>query len=121
MFPEVFFKVCYGNSNPSENIRKRHTFKRAVLHGYKRWRVRDADYPGITPTKNGKVYGIFATGLTKANIQKLDHFEGNMYYRTPITVDLLKKTEGGRLADDGKATGETYVFKYPHELEMIPW
>jgi hypothetical protein len=120
MFPEVFFKVCYGTPNPSENIRRRHTFKRAILHGHQRWCVKDASFPGITPTPNGKVFGIFATGLTKSNMRKLDHFEGDMYYRRPVTVDLFRK-EGRTLVDDGKATCETYIFKYPHDLDMDPW
>lgn len=121
MFQEVFFNVCYGTPNPPENIRKRHTFRPAKLPGYQRWCVRDANYPGITPTKNRSVYGTFVTGLTKTNIQRLDDFEGDGYERYFVNVDLVKRLGDGNIADDGKARTQTYVFLYPEDLEMDPW
>ena len=36
-----------------------------------------ADYPGITPDADHEVCGMYVTGITSANMQKLDQFEGS--------------------------------------------
>jgi len=40
-------------------------------------RVKHADYPGITPDSDHEVRGMYVTGLTSANMYKLDQFEGD--------------------------------------------
>ncbi|KAK3293586.1 uncharacterized protein B0H64DRAFT_444839 [Chaetomium fimeti] len=118
MYPEVFYKVCYGKQNPGEATRNLHTFKPASIDGYQRYSVKGADYPGITPTTNRTTSGTLVTGLTAANLKKLDNFEGSGFERKSVTVNLLKRLRGGQVTDDGKASGQVYVFKDPQGLKV---
>ncbi|KAK4196208.1 AIG2-like family-domain-containing protein [Triangularia verruculosa] len=113
MVPDVFYTVCYNYSDVAPEIKALHKFTPAILHGYCRRRVRGADYPGITPDKEHKVFGMYATGLTRANMVKLDYFEGGQYVRRTVEVKLLDKV--GDLKGEGNVEGETkeaevYVF-----------
>ncbi|KAK4242267.1 AIG2-like family-domain-containing protein [Achaetomium macrosporum] len=125
MVPDVFYSVCYGTKNVPEAIAKLHTFQSAILPGYCRRRVKDADYPGIVADKDHEVVGIYATGLTKANIQKLDYFEGGQYERRTLTVKVLPG-QSGDLKGQGMVEGserkaEVYVFLDKRELEEKEW
>lgn len=120
MAPEVFFSVCYGNSNPPTVIKNLHTFTPAILHDHSRHRVRFADYPGVTPEPGHSVRGIHATGLTDANIVKLDHFEGGDYLRKKTSVKLLKK-EGDKEVEGATEETWVYVFIDPEDLEKVEW
>lgn len=124
MAPEVFYSVCYGTKDVHQSIAQLHTFQPAILHGYCRRRVRWADYPGITEDKTHQVFGTYATGLTDANMQKLDYFEGNEYVRLKVKVKLLTKVGGAR--GEGNVEGEekeaeVYVFKTEGDLEDTEW
>ncbi|KAL2179024.1 AIG2-like family-domain-containing protein [Thermothelomyces heterothallicus CBS 202.75] len=124
MLPEVFYSVCYGSKNVPEAIAKQHTFQPAILHGYCRRRVRYADYPGIVEDKDHDVFGTFATGLTGANMAKLDYFEGSQYVRKTVTVRLLDKL--GNLKGEGNVEGaereaQVYVFQNKQDLEEKEW
>ncbi|KFA62145.1 hypothetical protein S40285_01711 [Stachybotrys chlorohalonatus IBT 40285] len=120
MAPEVFFSVCYNDPKPHEAIRNLHTFTPAVLEDYCRHRVQFADYPGIIPEKGHSVRGIYATGLTDANMQKLDYFEGSEYERRQVTV-VLKKLEGEKEIDGESKKTSVYVFISPEHLEKGEW
>ena len=120
MAPEIFFSVCYGNPNPPDAIKNLHTLAPAVLHGYSRHRVQFADYPGIIPENGHSVRGIFATGLTEANMSKLDYFEGSEYERKRLKVKLLKE-EGGKEVEGEEKDAIGYVFLLPNELEREEW
>jgi hypothetical protein len=120
MAPEIFFSVCYNNSSVPDEIAKRHTFTPAILHGYCRRRVEHADYPGITPDDQHQVFGTYATGLSEANMYKLDVFEGYQYKRETVKVKLLNHV--GNAKGEGNVEGEersaeVYVFMHPEELE----
>ncbi|KAM7198005.1 hypothetical protein V8F33_005272 [Rhypophila sp. PSN 637] len=127
MVPEVVYTVCYNAKNVSKSISEQHTFYPAILHGYSRHRVANADYPGIIPDKAGEnntVFGMLVTGLTKANLHKLDYFEGNQYVRREVKVRLLKKV--GNAQGEGNIEGEetkaqVYVFKDENDLEKREW
>ncbi|KAH6845569.1 AIG2-like family-domain-containing protein [Chaetomium sp. MPI-CAGE-AT-0009] len=124
MAPDVFHTVCYGTKDVPEAIRELHTFHPAILHGYCRRRVKYADYPGIIEDKDHSVFGSFATGLTKANMAKLDYFEGSQYDRKTVTVSLLEKV--GNAKGEGNVEGpkvetEVYVFKNKRDLEQKEW
>lgn len=120
MAPEVFYSVCYGNSNPPGAIKGLHTLTPAVLHGYCRHRVQFADYPGIIPEDGHSVRGIYATGLTKANMVKLDYFEGSEYERRNVKVQLLKQHDGKEVeGEETKAIA--YIFLFPKHLERGEW
>ncbi|KAL2136934.1 hypothetical protein VTI74DRAFT_95 [Chaetomium olivicolor] len=124
MVPDVFYSVCYGTKDVPEAIAKLHSFHPAILHGYCRRRVKYADYPGITEDKDHEVFGTFTTGLTNANMAKLDYFEGSQYERRKVTVKLLEKL--GNLKGEGNVEGEertaeVYVFRDKRELEDKEW
>ncbi|KAL6913974.1 hypothetical protein FSST1_011734 [Fusarium sambucinum] len=120
MAPEVFFTVCYGHNNPHQAIKDMHTFTPAILEGYCRHRVRHADYPGVVAEKGHSVRGVYATGLTDANMSKLDTFEGSEYDKEKVKVKLLNKD--GTASDKGETKETTvYVFNSPNYLEKREW
>ncbi|SPN97209.1 related to disease resistance protein aig2 [Cephalotrichum gorgonifer] len=113
MAPEVFFSVVYGRMNPGKVYEDLHTFHPAIVDGYVRFRVKGADYPGIIAREGESVRGVYATGLTEANVQKLDHFEGVEYVKEEVNV---------RLADTGEEkAAPVYVYQHPAELEDQEW
>ncbi|KAJ2981923.1 hypothetical protein NQ176_g1723 [Zarea fungicola] len=121
MAPEVFFSVCYGTKAPAEVIQKLHTFTPAILDDFGRHRVLGADYPAIVPEKGQSVRGFYVTGLTDANMDKLNHYEGDEYVLENVQV---------RLEGDGSDSSETagqvrdtsvYVFLHPEVLERREW
>ncbi|KAG6356774.1 hypothetical protein INS49_014648 [Diaporthe citri] len=124
MEPQVFFSVCYDNKDPPEEIRKRHTFQPAVLHGYCRRRVRGADYPGMVEDPEHTVRGAVISGVTKANLERLDFFEGAAYDRRVVRPKLLTKV--GNEKGDGNEEGEqiiteSYIFLDKDWLEDKEW
>ncbi|PHH92308.1 hypothetical protein CDD83_8022 [Cordyceps sp. RAO-2017] len=119
MAPEIFFSVCFGDPSPPKVIRELYTFTAAILDGYCRHCVQLADYPGIIPEQGRSVRGVYATGLTDANMEKLDHFEGSEYERVQVQVRLL-----GRKGDDAggeEKKASVYVFRHPDDLERAEW
>lgn len=120
MAPEIFYSVCYGESNPPAAIKSLHTLTPAVLHGYCRHRVQFADYPGIIAEDGHSVRGIYATGLTEANMHKLDYFEGSEYERKNVKVKLLRK-DGDKEVEGEEVGAVTYVFLFPEQLERGEW
>ncbi|KAM4056290.1 gamma-glutamyl cyclotransferase, AIG2-like domain-containing protein [Hirsutella rhossiliensis] len=120
MAPEVFFSVCYGDDWPPKAIRDLHTFTPAILNGYCRHRVQLADYPAVVPQEGHSVRGVYATGLTDANMQKLDYFEGDEYERVKATVQLLEKKGDDQAVSETKETF-VYAFLFPECLERREW
>ncbi|KAK4104751.1 hypothetical protein N658DRAFT_492846 [Parathielavia hyrcaniae] len=124
MVPDVFYSVCYGTKDVPDAVAKLHTFQPAILHGYCRRRVRYADYPGITEDEGHQVFGTLTTGLTRANMAKLDYFEGGQYERRTVTVRLLKRV--GNLKGEGNVEGEentaeVYVYLNKNDIEEQEW
>ncbi|CAG7565538.1 unnamed protein product [Fusarium equiseti] len=120
MAPEVFFTVCYGQKDPPQVIKDMHKFTPAILEGYCRHRVRHADYPAVVPEKGHTVRGVYVTGLTDANVGKLDIFEGSEYDKANVKVKLLNKDGAG--SDKGEYKDTTvYVFNSPEHLEKREW
>src|SRR4051794_18699483 len=93
MLPDVFWRVCYGMPSIKcpQNMIDYHQFKAAVLHGYSRRHVQDADYPGITKDNSSSVRGVYVTNLTPQHVMRLDRFEGDQYKRVLVKVKLLKE------------------------------
>lgn len=60
--------------------------QRAVLQGWKAVKVKNEDYPGLIQANNGKVLGIIKTGLSAADFEILDNFEGEQYQRIQLVV-----------------------------------
>lgn len=73
MEPQVFFSVCYNDKAPAKETQARHTFVPAVLRGYCRRRVCHADYPGMIEDPDHSVFGMVVSGITKANLERLDY------------------------------------------------
>ena len=125
MVPDVFFTVCYGGKDVPEAVRNLHTFTPAILHGYCRRRVKYADYPGIIEDADHTVFGMLATGLTRANIQRLDYFEGSQYERRTVAVRPLAKVGNakgeGNVEADESTLAHVYVFLNKRDLEDAEW
>lgn len=124
MEPRVFFRVTHGLSNPPDAIKALYTFTPAVLHGYCRHRVQGEDYPAIIAEAGQSVLGTFVTGLTDANVAKLDSFEGSEYDREDVTLKLVVKAgdaqgEGQVLGEERKSTA--YIFNNPERVEKGEW
>ncbi|KAK0615856.1 AIG2-like family-domain-containing protein [Bombardia bombarda] len=124
MVPDIFFSVCYNSKDVPAAIAKQHSFHPAVLHGYCRRRVKFADYPGITEDASHQVFGTFTTGLTRANMQKLDYFEGDMYERRTVKVrllDVVSNAKGEGNVEGEEQAAEVYVFLNKGSLEAKEW
>jgi Gamma-glutamyl cyclotransferase, AIG2-like len=93
MAPRVLHRVCYGNADPEPWKARLLTIKPAILYGFRRHKVRYADYPAIIPQANSTVRGTFVTGLTPGDISRLDYFEGSEYAKRKVKVRVLIKAE----------------------------
>ncbi|QUC22396.1 uncharacterized protein UV8b_06637 [Ustilaginoidea virens] len=120
MAAEVFFSVCYGDKHPPLAIQNLHTFTAAILEDYCRHRVRFADYPAAVPEKGHNIRGIRITGLTDANLEKLDYFEGSEYERRKVKVRLLEKDGDTEVVGD-EMSASVYVFLKAEALEKREW
>lgn len=125
MEPQVFFSVCYDDKSPPAPIRQRHDFTPAILHGYCRRRVRHADYPGMVEDAEHNVRGTVVSGITKANLDRLDFFEGSQYDRRVVRPQLLVQA-GDEATGKGNVEGEqivteSYIFLDTRELEDKEW
>lgn len=86
MAPEVLHRVCHGGMEPDNPVYATHQLKTqpAILHNFRRHRVRGADYPAILFHKGASVRGTFVSGLTENDIRRLDIFEVNQSCDPPI-------------------------------------
>ncbi|KAK4868757.1 hypothetical protein LT330_006959 [Penicillium expansum] len=125
MAPQILHKVIHGQANPEPWQKATLRFQPAILHGYRRHRVQDADYPGIVavskpkvdtedsaPKTNGgtSVVGTLVSGLTDGDVHRLDRFEGSEYEKKPVTVRTLREGRGGDLGHAGEgATAESQL------------
>jgi hypothetical protein len=127
MAKEVLYRVIYGITNPDKDpvfsiLAKTLDISDALLHNHSRRhsmlfvslsllplayrtvylkaKVKGVDYPGMIPQKGYTVRGTYVTGLTDANIHRLDIFEGSQYSREKVKVLV-----GSELVE-----AETYIF-----------
>ena len=78
IFPEVWQAVV-GQMFPSVE---------AQAFGFRRHRIRDADYPGITPSVDASsVKGVVYLDVDQEAIHTLDEFEGEFYLRERVPVN----------------------------------
>jgi hypothetical protein len=105
MAPRVLSRVCFGPNLPDSTTSRLSSlaFSPALLPGYRRHRVRHADYPGIIENKEAEVRGTLVSGLTDGDMWRLDTFEGNEYVRKKVKVKILKvdKNKSGSAERDG--------------------
>ncbi|KAJ6107535.1 disease resistance protein Aig2 [Penicillium sp. IBT 18751x] len=99
MAPQVLHRVIHGRREPELWQKTMLRFQPAVLLGYRRHRVRGADYPGIVPaseaTARSSVLGTLVCGLTDGDVHRLDMYEGDEYTRDPVTVRVLGESIPG--------------------------
>ncbi|KAJ5280326.1 hypothetical protein N7478_005698 [Penicillium angulare] len=114
MAPQILHRVIHGSADPEPWQKALVRFQPAVLHNYRRHRVRGADYPGVVPASlsqpggggeitqakptvekksTSSVLGILVSGLTDGDIHRLDMFEGSEYIRENVKVRTLKEAE----------------------------
>lgn len=103
MAPQILHRVLQHPQPPN-------SIKPAVLHNFQRCRVKDADYPGIIPSGSGNdsVLGAVVSGLSDADIHRLDVFEGVEYEKQVVHVRVLRESAGlgGRREESvGKSVG----------------
>lgn len=109
MAPQILHRVIHGRPDPEPWQKGMLSFKPAILHGYRRHRVRGADYPGIVPCPNdiedstggpgsASVLGTVVSGLTDGDVHRLDVFEGSEYVKERVRVRVLAESlsVGGR-------------------------
>lgn len=89
--------------------------EKAVLADFGRYRVRDAQYPGIRREQGGQVVGLLYRNVEPDAVHRLDIFEGDLYSRTDIVVQLEGRNEAHQAM--------TYVVKdkYAHTLSTQEW
>jgi gamma-glutamylcyclotransferase (GGCT)/AIG2-like uncharacterized protein YtfP len=81
----------------------------AVLPGYRRRLLRGEVYPAIRPDTLDRVEGILYTRLGGVAWRRLDGFEGELYRRQTVVVEL----DGER-----RTQAQTYVLKPQHRALM---
>ncbi len=92
----------------------RFTGVRGILRDYERRTIRGEVYPGIVVTPGKVVEGVVYSDLPEAAWRRLDAFEGEMYHRRLIQVEL----------EDGTArVAQAYVIRpeFEHRLSSSPW
>lgn len=62
----------------------------AVVHGYRRLRVRGERYPAVVPSASDSVEGILYGNLGDSEFEHLDRFEGLEYDRRTALVNGLE-------------------------------
>ena len=117
MAPQILHRVIHGRPDPEPWQKALLTFQPAILHGYRRHRVRGADYPGIIPvrgavppaaeaqsqsqslqgqsqasTRPASVLGTLVSGLTDGDIHRLGIFEGSEYTLHAVKVRTLQES-----------------------------
>ena len=104
MIPEVMYAVTT----------REFRFKNAMLRGYVRFTVKGESYPGIIPVTDAATEGIIYFDVDKLSLARLDAFEGDLYQRTPVRVEMEK---------DEILNAETYVIKpeYRGYLSSKEW
>lgn len=121
MAPQILHRVCHGRPDPEPWQKNMLTIRPAILHGYRRHRVRGADYPGIIPvgddassssgSNNSSVLGTVVSGLTDGDIYRLDIFEGDEYVKRPVKVRVLRSASsvGGRKEESTAKKGDEHL------------
>jgi gamma-glutamylcyclotransferase (GGCT)/AIG2-like uncharacterized protein YtfP len=85
-----------------------------TLKEYERRSVIGEPYPAILPHKESTVEGVVYQNVPDWAFDRLDRFEGEMYERQPVTIEM---SHGGTLP------AETYVMKeaFSNLLHEADW
>lgn len=77
-------------------------YEPGILKGYSRWLVKGEHYPAVMPDKEGIVEGVVYRDVPRSAWDRLDRFEGDMYKRQAVNVELN---------DGTMLSAETYVIQ----------
>ncbi len=93
---------------------RRLTGIRCLLRDYERGKIQGEVYPGIVARPGQVVEGLLYSDMPEAAWEGLDIFEGEMYRRRVIEVDL----EDGTVRE-----AQAYVLRpeFEHRLSASPW
>jgi len=83
----------------------------ALLSGYRRRLLHGEVYPAIRPHPRDSVAGMLYTRLGRSAWQRLDRFEGELYQRETVMVEL---------PDKQRIQAQTYVLKPQYHGLMTP-
>lgn len=103
MVPAILHRIIHGSSTPEPWQKALLTTRPALLPGYRRYRVKGADYPAIlpyAPPESSSVLGVVVTGLTEGDVLRLDVFEGTMYEKRSVKVKVPKRKGAPEDEDD---------------------
>jgi gamma-glutamylcyclotransferase (GGCT)/AIG2-like uncharacterized protein YtfP len=93
MFEEIWLQVVTGEYRKF----------RAILDGYDRKMARNEEYPVLYPhAPSSQVEGFVYLDVSDADLEKLDYFEGDYYFR---------KSEDVLVLESGKMVAAVYVLK----------
>ena len=90
----------------------------ATLPQHRRFALADDTYPGMVPEPDAEVAGVVYFDVAPADLQALDHFEGEEYRRISAPVRLVPPNAG---ALPITVMAETYLFEAVHRLSVLPW
>ncbi|MDY6990752.1 MAG: gamma-glutamylcyclotransferase family protein [Thermodesulfobacteriota bacterium] len=85
-----------------------------ILKGYSRWCVKGEHYPALVPDEEGRVEGVVYQNLSNGAWDRLDRFEGEMYTRESVEVEL---------ADGTTVPAAAYVVRaeFLNHLDQADW
>lgn len=111
MFPEVL-KALTGRVLHSEP---------AVIHNYRRYAIKNQVFPATVPssTSADTVTGLVLFDLQPQDLEILDAFEGDEYYKVPIKATLLQQkstTESATIQSTITKEVETFVYIWQKSL-----
>jgi gamma-glutamylcyclotransferase (GGCT)/AIG2-like uncharacterized protein YtfP len=85
----------------------------ATLEGYACHRMRERVYPAIVRHAGGRVAGLVYAGLSSAELDRLDHYEGEFYERRVLAL----------FAGGARIEAHAYVLRseHRHRLSSDTW
>ncbi|KAI9773546.1 MAG: hypothetical protein M1840_006819 [Geoglossum simile] len=95
----------------------------ATLYGYRRHALRDVIFPAIVPNPEGIASGAVVVGLSDEEKEAVKQFEGRIYDRVEVDVEVELVAEGERgclMTKTEIVKAETYVWNYTSSLEIVP-
>ncbi|KAK9478558.1 hypothetical protein V1514DRAFT_330999 [Lipomyces japonicus] len=107
MSPQVVSRVLYGKSQVSDQTLPR--FQHATLHGYSRSKINNVAYPAVIKDSKSSVKGMLVTGISDAELAKLDEFEGDEYERRAVEV----------ITDEGKKRLHTNCYIWIDDIDRL--
>jgi hypothetical protein len=85
-----------------------------ILKGYSRRSIEGELFPAISPNDDGCVNGVVYRDVPKSAWDRLDQFEGEMYIRQAVRVELI---------DGSSLLASTYIIRemFLDRLEQSDW